>query len=485
MRADMVCEYPMLCLREIIANALCHRDYSDPERPTVIRMFNNRIEILSAGAWRGDRRVAGEATSIQQLVSESTQRNMAVAHCLSDLRFVEMEGSGIPNAIKDCETYGAELPIVEFQDGYTVVTIRPSKSFSSPPPSVFFETPPSSAPHDQWRQLTPAPSPPPLQPRLRFDNVERHEAGTFEPHDSAMQAGQREYIRELGSAGPGNYIFAVGRPGVGKSTLQSHLLRYLLTSSGQVVEVDREFARSASDFGKVLAEWQSQWRRGDFPSRTAMGRPTEFRYVIKEKDGSRPMPFGFLEISGEDFDELRRPNNDGQPRLMPSIDIFLNKPHIKVAFLLICNGSDIDGDDFLFTQFLDYLNINVRHEFKKNSSVALILADPVACQLRLSAALSNRDAARPLDPDAFVSMFTPQTVSRLSEWGKRATVASFSVGDVGERDDSHALRRYIEKPNFEDSKLLFRWLSEQFSGSSAGPGFTSKMLNWLNKLRSG
>ena len=51
MKAEVRYMYPMVCLREIIANALCHRDYSDQSRMTYVRVFSNRIEVSSPGDW--------------------------------------------------------------------------------------------------------------------------------------------------------------------------------------------------------------------------------------------------------------------------------------------------------------------------------------------------------------------------------------------------------------------------------------------------
>ncbi|HSG38605.1 MAG TPA: TIR domain-containing protein, partial [Thermoanaerobaculia bacterium] len=52
-RTEVIYEYPMRTVREIIANALVHRDYEDPGRFVHVRLFTDRIEILSPGEWVG------------------------------------------------------------------------------------------------------------------------------------------------------------------------------------------------------------------------------------------------------------------------------------------------------------------------------------------------------------------------------------------------------------------------------------------------
>jgi hypothetical protein len=46
-----VYEYPMVAIREIVANALVHRDYERVDACVHIRLFTNRIEIASPGTW--------------------------------------------------------------------------------------------------------------------------------------------------------------------------------------------------------------------------------------------------------------------------------------------------------------------------------------------------------------------------------------------------------------------------------------------------
>ena len=52
-QAEVIYKYPMRTIREIIANALVHRDYEDSKRCAHVRLFTDRVEILSPGDWMG------------------------------------------------------------------------------------------------------------------------------------------------------------------------------------------------------------------------------------------------------------------------------------------------------------------------------------------------------------------------------------------------------------------------------------------------
>jgi len=42
-------EYPREVIREAIVNAIAHRDYEDAARPIYVKVFYDRVEILSPG----------------------------------------------------------------------------------------------------------------------------------------------------------------------------------------------------------------------------------------------------------------------------------------------------------------------------------------------------------------------------------------------------------------------------------------------------
>ena len=123
-------EYPMTCLRELIANALCHRDYQDMSRHVHVRIFSNRIEILSPGTWMGSKRIPKDSMiEISEIACESVTRNTVLARLLSWVKYVETLGSGISRGVRDCIERNANYPIVTEKDKYVIVRVFPSKNF--------------------------------------------------------------------------------------------------------------------------------------------------------------------------------------------------------------------------------------------------------------------------------------------------------------------------------------------------------------------
>ncbi|MSQ48117.1 MAG: hypothetical protein EXR78_06980 [Deltaproteobacteria bacterium] len=124
---EKVHEYPMICIREIIANAICHRDYADRERGILVDIYTDRIEILSPGCWVGRQLPADTTVLLRNLASYPAQRNMRLAHAISSVAMMEMLGSGIQTAVRDCEESRAEAPHVIEKDGYVVVKVYPGQ----------------------------------------------------------------------------------------------------------------------------------------------------------------------------------------------------------------------------------------------------------------------------------------------------------------------------------------------------------------------
>jgi tetratricopeptide (TPR) repeat protein len=136
-RAEVIYEYPMRTVREIIANALVHRDYEDSKRWAHVRLFTDHIEILSPGNWVGINLLEdGSPVGLSMLVSESVKRNLALATVVAWARLIEGEGSGLLTAIEECQEISVPEPIVSFKDGYVKVTIFPRSDWEMERPFI-------------------------------------------------------------------------------------------------------------------------------------------------------------------------------------------------------------------------------------------------------------------------------------------------------------------------------------------------------------
>jgi DNA-binding GntR family transcriptional regulator len=118
--------YPMIAVREIIANAVVHRDYSDQETCVQIHAFDDRIEIISPGEWGGVPVTESGEHPIGQLERRSQKRNFRLAQTLTWSKLVEGVGAGVPRSIADCESTGAPEPVVVTDEHMVQVTILPS-----------------------------------------------------------------------------------------------------------------------------------------------------------------------------------------------------------------------------------------------------------------------------------------------------------------------------------------------------------------------
>jgi ATP-dependent DNA helicase RecG len=85
-----ITEYPRESLRESIANAVAHRDYSPYVRGSYIqiRMFANRLEVRSPGGLFGN-------VTVDNLEDEHSTRNARLMRMMEDMQVVENRGSGI------------------------------------------------------------------------------------------------------------------------------------------------------------------------------------------------------------------------------------------------------------------------------------------------------------------------------------------------------------------------------------------------------
>jgi len=110
---------PPNALREILLNAVIHRDYSDTSGHIAIAVFDDRVEIRSAG--RLPAGITVEMLSGQHL---SKLRNPLIADVFHRTGAVEIWGRGTNRVIEECRRYGNEPPVFEEKQGYLVVTFE-------------------------------------------------------------------------------------------------------------------------------------------------------------------------------------------------------------------------------------------------------------------------------------------------------------------------------------------------------------------------
>ena len=100
-------EYPAAALREVLINAVAHRDYAVRGEGIRIALFANRLECYSPG------RLPGHVT-VENIQSERYSRNEVLVQMLSDVQLIERLGYGIDRVLKQMSEAG--LPAPEFRE---------------------------------------------------------------------------------------------------------------------------------------------------------------------------------------------------------------------------------------------------------------------------------------------------------------------------------------------------------------------------------
>lgn len=115
--------YPILAIREAVANALIHQDFSVSGTGPVVEIFSNRIEITNSGT---------PLVDIRRIVDNPPRsRNEELASLMRRLRMCEELGTGWDKIVITCELQQLPAPKIELFEDSTRVTLYSEKDFSS------------------------------------------------------------------------------------------------------------------------------------------------------------------------------------------------------------------------------------------------------------------------------------------------------------------------------------------------------------------
>ncbi|MDY3978889.1 MAG: ATP-binding protein [Tidjanibacter sp.] len=103
--------YPILAIREFIANALIHQDLSISGTGPMIEIFKNRIEITNPGQPLVD--------TLRFIDHAPISRNEIIAATMRKINICEERGSGIDRAVAQCELFQLPAPNFISADNYT------------------------------------------------------------------------------------------------------------------------------------------------------------------------------------------------------------------------------------------------------------------------------------------------------------------------------------------------------------------------------
>jgi len=99
-------EYPRFAVREALVNAVCHRDYRLSGRRVEIRLYENRLEVISPGGLPG-------YITLDNIVDEHFSRNPRIVAGLFQWGYIEELGLGIDRMIEEMLEHGHIAPDFE------------------------------------------------------------------------------------------------------------------------------------------------------------------------------------------------------------------------------------------------------------------------------------------------------------------------------------------------------------------------------------
>ena len=115
--------YPLLAIREAVANALIHQDFSISGVGTTVELFDNRIEIINPGT---------PLVDINRIIDNPPKsRNERLASLMRRFRMCEELGTGWDKIVISCEAHQLPAPRIELYEENTKVTLFSYKPFST------------------------------------------------------------------------------------------------------------------------------------------------------------------------------------------------------------------------------------------------------------------------------------------------------------------------------------------------------------------
>lgn len=115
--------YPLLAVREAVANALIHQDFSVSGTGPTVEVFSNRIEITNSGI---------PLVDVHRIIDNPPKsRNEKLAALMRRLRMCEELGTGWDKIVISCELLQLPAPKIELYEESTRVTLFSEMPFSS------------------------------------------------------------------------------------------------------------------------------------------------------------------------------------------------------------------------------------------------------------------------------------------------------------------------------------------------------------------
>ncbi len=115
-------EYGLFSIRELITNAVCHRDYENQHTKIIIKMFSDKIEFYNPGGLPED-------ITPKNIAEKQYSRNPVITKALAKLKYIEELGEGWDKIIEEHKTHllKPKKPKIKSDRYTTLITVFSTK----------------------------------------------------------------------------------------------------------------------------------------------------------------------------------------------------------------------------------------------------------------------------------------------------------------------------------------------------------------------
>ncbi len=118
---DTVNMYPEIAIRELVANAIIHQDFSERGTGPMVEIYSDRVEISNPGL---------PLITPNRFIDEYQSRNEDLAGIMRRFRICEEKGSGIDKVISSIEMFQLPAIDIQIQEKHTKVIVYSYLKFS-------------------------------------------------------------------------------------------------------------------------------------------------------------------------------------------------------------------------------------------------------------------------------------------------------------------------------------------------------------------
>jgi len=115
-------EYGLFSIRELITNAVCHRDYENQHTKIIIKMFSDKLEFFNPGGLPED-------ITPKNIAEKQYSRNPVITKALAKLKYIEELGEGWDKIIEEHKNHllKPKMPKIKSDRYTTLITLFSAK----------------------------------------------------------------------------------------------------------------------------------------------------------------------------------------------------------------------------------------------------------------------------------------------------------------------------------------------------------------------